>query len=66
MNFRLKCEKPESIEYTITATMTAGEWEQIRETLDKGGASYYGPAGKLVSSIKDMLTQARQTYWPTV
>lgn len=64
MQFRLKCEKPGEIEYTLTATMTAAEWEKVRERLDAGNTPYYEPGGKLVSAISDLLAQARKIYWP--
>lgn len=65
MEFRLKCEKPEEILYTVTATMTAHQWEEIREYLDKGEAPHYGPGSALRSAINDLLAQARKIYWPT-
>lgn len=64
MNFRLKCEKPGEIEFTLTATMTADQWEHLRETLHKAPGSYSGPAGALTGAIDDLLSQARKIYWP--
>ena len=64
MDFRLKCEKPGEILYTLTATMTADEWEKVRERLDKGDTPYYEPGGKLVNAISNLLSQARKIYWP--
>lgn len=61
MNFRMKCEHPEAIEYTMTITMTAGEWEQVRSQLD--GASISWPGSVLVGRINDLLAQARKIYW---
>lgn len=65
MNFRLKCEKPGDIEFTLVATMTADEWEKVRERLDEGNTPHYEPGGKLVNAISDLLGQARKIYWPT-
>jgi hypothetical protein len=62
MNFRLKCENPGEIEYTITATMTADQWERVREALDKAQI-YYGPTGELIKNINNLLAQARKIYW---
>jgi hypothetical protein len=62
MKSRLKCEKPEQIEYTITMTATAEQWEQIRDDLE--GARFHGPAGALRSQITNLLAQARKNYWP--
>jgi hypothetical protein len=63
---RLKVEKPEAIEYTLTVTMKASEWETLREQLEEqpGGARSY-PAYTLVREIDDLLAQARKVYWPS-
>lgn len=63
MNFRLKCENPGKIEFTIIATLTADQWETIREALYKDG-KFYGPTGELIDAINDVLSQARKIYWP--
>lgn len=65
MDFRLKCEKPGEILFTLTATMTADEWEKVRERLDCSGTPYFEPGGKLRSAINNLLGQARRIYWPT-
>lgn len=62
MNFRLKCENPGKIEFTLVATMTADEWEQVREALS--GNQCQWPQIKLVGAINDLLAQARRIYWP--
>ena len=58
MKTRLKCENPESIVYTMTITMTAKEWEDLREQLQQKW-----PSSRLSSSITDLLAQARKIYW---
>lgn len=63
MNFRLKCEKPGDIQYTLTATMSAEEWERVREFLDKSSPPSFEPAGVLRNAISDLLAQARKIYW---
>lgn len=63
MNFRLKCEKPEEIEYTIVITMKAGEWELVRESLDTAQKRNH-PAHQVIGAINDLLAQARKIYWP--
>lgn len=62
--FRLKCEKPEEIVYTLTATMTAKEWEEIRESLHTTTAPHWHPTGQLICAINNLLGQARKIYWP--
>lgn len=59
MNIRMKCEKPGEIEYTLTVTMKASEWEQFRDQLKS-----YWPSSKFGEAVTDMLGQARKVYWP--
>ncbi len=61
MTSRLKCENPGSIEYTMTITMTADEWEKLREQLNTAW-----PSGALGREITSLLAQARRIYWPEV
>ena len=64
MACRLKCEKPGKIEYTLTITMKAEDWEQLRDQLDK--LPYYEwPTSDLKRHITDLLGQARKIYWPS-
>lgn len=58
MKALLKCENPETIVYSMTITMTAKEWENLREQLQ---AKW--PSSRLSSSITDLLAQARRIYW---
>jgi hypothetical protein len=64
MECRLKCEKPGDIVYTMTVTMTADEWQRLRDQLRDGKNSYVYPAEGLVSHIEDLLGQAKKVYWP--
>lgn len=59
MEARLKCEKPEDIVYTVTLTMTARDWEILRNQL-----SVQWPSGQLYRAINNLLAQARKVYWP--
>lgn len=59
MDFRLKCENPKDIVYTMTMTATAEEWEELRDQL-----KHQWPSFKLSNSIDDLLSQARKIYWP--
>lgn len=60
MRYRLKCENPGDIEYTLIVTATAKEWEEFRDQL----ANVY-PSWKFSSAITDLLAQARKIYWPS-
>lgn len=62
MDCRLKCEKPDEIEFTVTLTMKAKDWEKLREQF--GRAQYDWPACDVVRAINDLLAQARKIYWP--
>jgi hypothetical protein len=64
MHCRLKCEKPDDIEFTMTITMKASDWSRLRDQLDSGKMSNGYPAWTLVREINDLLGQARKIYWP--
>lgn len=64
MRSRLKCEKPGEIEFTLTVTMTADEWERLRDQLDASSLGDSHPSWQLKRSIDDLLAQARKIYWP--
>lgn len=59
MDCRLKVEKPGDVVYTMTITMKASEWEDLRDQLKNEW-----PASNLTYSINDLLSQARKIYWP--
>ena len=59
MDVRLKVEKPEDIVYTMTITMTAKNWEELRDQLKTAW-----PSSRLGYAINDLLAQARKVYWP--
>lgn len=66
MKMRLKCEDPEKIVFTVTATATAREWEVFREVLDEIVMKSM-LSKELVyafrSQVNDLLAQARKIYW---
>lgn len=67
MDIRLKCETPQEIVYTITATATAGEWERFRDALDEASMKSLLPLTEVHAfrhRITDVLAQARKIYWP--
>lgn len=59
MECRLKCEKPGDIEYTLTVTMKAKDWETFREQLNSSW-----PSWEFARQVNDILAQARKIYWP--
>lgn len=59
MEARLKVEKPEFIVYTVTISMSAKDWEALRDQLIQRW-----PSGELGTIIDDLLAQARKVYWP--
>ena len=58
MQTRLKVEKPDDVEFTMTITMKATEWENLRDTL-----ATKWPASELSYRISDLLSQARKIFW---
>ena len=66
MKMRLKCEEPNHIVFTITATATAAEWGQLRDRLDEIAMKSLGPLDQVHyfrSQIDNLLGQARKIYW---
>ena len=59
MKCRFSCEKPDEITFTMTITMSAKEWCDLRDQLQQKW-----PSSSLSSSISDLLAQARKIYWP--
>lgn len=58
MQTRLKVEQPAEVEFTMTITMKAREWEALRDEL-----SNKWPASTLSYRISDLLGQARKIFW---
>lgn len=58
MKTRLKVENPGDVEFTMTITMPAKEWEQLRDALQNKW-----PASALSCRISDLLGQARKIFW---
>lgn len=56
MNCKLNCTNPEEIEYTITMTATAKEWEMVRDIMNVRTDTV------LTSTISDLLKQANKTF----
>lgn len=64
MDVRLKCENPGKIEYTLTVTMPAEDWEKLRDQLEASRLTSSYPTYMLKAHITDLLAQARKIYWP--
>lgn len=64
MKTRLMCENPGEIVYTLKVTMTADQWDKLRAQLDTAKQTWCYPIGDLRNQIDDLLTQARQVYYP--
>jgi hypothetical protein len=58
MHTRLKVEQPGEVEFTMTITMKAREWEALYDEL-----SNKWPASTLSYHISDLLGQARRIFW---
>lgn len=66
MDCRLKVEKPGDIVFTLTVSMSADNWERLRDQLDESTLSTSYPAYSFRDQINDLLAQARKIYWPRV
>lgn len=57
---RFLAENPDTIVFTMKLTMTAKEWCELRDHLATSGYV----ANRVNSSITDLLSQARKTFYP--
>lgn len=61
MNVKFKAEKPETIEMTLTVTMTLSAWIELKKLLPRDWPAYdFGRA------IAEMVEMAEQTFRPEV
>lgn len=63
MRAQFQAENPDHIEFTITATMTLREWKQLKDIMYNQPQTY---GSNLWYSIRDMVTDAEQTFYPKV
>lgn len=64
MQCKMKAEQPGEIEFTLSITLKAKHWEQLREQL-KGGSTAY-PAWQLSREIDALIEQVKKTYHPNI
>lgn len=60
MKARYMVERPDEIEMTAKITMTAKEWDELRDQL-----ANKWPASRLSSIITEMLADARRVFYAT-
>lgn len=65
MRARLLAENPNDIVFTMKISMTAGEWEALRDALDAIRNSGQGDHNvyRLISAVSELLSDARKTFW---
>lgn len=63
MRSRMSIEKPGEVEVTLTATMTADRWQEIRDWLREAKVYHYEPVAQFASAIDDLLGQTRKLLW---
>lgn len=63
MKIAMTCAKPGEIEYTLTVTMKASEWEDLRAQT-RASPFAASPLGPLTRAIDDLLSRARRVYHP--
>lgn len=56
---RFELTHPDDAEATLTLTMTLGEWNNLRATLEKAGAY---PGWRVARVISDMIVSAREHF----
>jgi hypothetical protein len=58
MHSLMKIEKPDDVRVSLTVTMTAKEWEELR-----GQLSAKWPSSELTYQITNLLAQTRKVLW---
>lgn len=61
MIFKAKVTKPESVDVTISITMTLGEWMYLRRNLSSNSV----PSAKFKNEINDLIRQIENEYYGT-
>ena len=61
MTTHLRATNPDSIEMTLTVTMTLKEWKELREHVEN---TVFGPAAMLRHDIQSMVAQAAKHFCP--
>ena len=64
MQMRYMIEKPGEVKFTAKITMTADQWEALRDQLNRA-EFHEQPARFLREKIIDILAQARKIYYRT-
>lgn len=63
MKSRMFIEKPGEVQVTLTVTMSADRWDNIRNWLRESKAPLYEPPHQFASAIDDLLRQVRKMLW---
>jgi hypothetical protein len=63
MRSRMRIEKPGEVDVTLTVTMSADRWEQIRDWLRESKDLHYTPVKQFANAIDDLLGQTRKLLW---
>ncbi len=58
MRGRYKVENPDDVEFTLTITMSAKEWCELRDQLNGKW-----PSSRLSTMISRLLADVRRIYW---
>ena len=61
VDVKYEATKPESIEFTLSITMTMGEWKKLKNQL----ADAY-PAWELANTINQVIDKAENEFWQRV
>lgn len=60
-HYSIQISEPDSVKLTLTVTMTAKEWKELRKQL--AGGSW--PAPRFSEAINDMVRQSERFFFPT-
>lgn len=59
MKARFIIEEPEKVEFTMKITMSAKEWEELRDQLQEKW-----PSSRLFQAITSLMSNVRKTHYP--
>lgn len=65
MTESFRVHDPDSVKFTLQATLTLGEWRKIRSRLLEVSPAYNWPVPALLTPIENMIKQAEKSFFPS-
>ena len=64
-NYSLQADDPERIKFTLTMTMTLGDWMEIQKAIKEVRSGDFWPYSEMCCAIDDMVSKATNNIWPS-